>query len=340
MKTTTRDSNMELCRIVAMSMICIFHMIYHGIDEATMNHHNSLILLKNMLVDGSNIYFLISGYFLIKLNIRKFINFISVIFIFGFINYLALMFTGGRHIHVAIFDILFFPVSKSPYWFLMIYMFLMILSPIINKGLKCFGIKSLRIQIVILTLAVFYCCSLGNNISGSNQISLLRGIYYYILGYWLRHDNAIHNIIENKVSVILLICVIIAGSYTASNLSLLTNQASWAAYNSIFIIITALSLFMIFMKYKFKNRVVNFIASASLYVYLIQDGSFGFNYFYGWQQVFVSGHGLWQIILLFSMLFVAYWLLAVASMVIMKRILAVENNLISRFIPYADKKLE
>lgn len=336
MKAITRDSNMELCRIVAMSMICIFHFFDHGIDEATKNAHLLLINLHNLLVYGSNIYFLISGYFLIKLSPRKLINFISIIFIFGLINYIALIFTG-QHIHVNVFYILFFPISKSPYWFLQVYLLLMILSPLLNKGLDGLDIKSLRLQVAILSATVVYCCWIGDNISGNQHISLLRGIYYYILGYWLRHDQ----IIINKLSTISIICIIIISCFALYVLYNMKNDFDllWYNYNSPLVIITGVSIFILFIKNKFKNHVINFIAGASLYVYMMQDGFFGFIYFYKWEQDFVNSHDIWQIITSFSTLFVAYWLLAIIAMVIMKKILAVENKFISRFIPHADKKI-
>lgn len=334
MKAITRDSNMELCRIVAMSMICIFHFLCHGIEETTKNDHLLLTFLQSFFVYGSNIYFLISGYFIIKLSIRKIVNFVTLIFILGLINYIALIFTGC-HIHVNIFNILFFPISSSPYWFLQVYLLLMILSPLLNKGLDSLDINSLRIQVAILTVTVVYCCWIGENLSGNNQLCLLRGIYYYIVGYWLRHDQ----IIINKLSIISTICIIIISCLTSGVLNNIANNLSCYNYNSLFVIITGVSLFILFIKAKFKNRLINFIAGASLYVYLLQDGLFGFKYFYKWQQDFVNSHDIWQIILLFSTLFVIYWVLAIIAMVIMKKILAVENKLISLFIPRADKRI-
>lgn len=68
---TTRDSNMELLRIVAMSMVVIGHFIIHGIwnDEIPVFSVSTSVQLMvySLAVIAVNCYFLISGYYQIKL---------------------------------------------------------------------------------------------------------------------------------------------------------------------------------------------------------------------------------------------------------------------------------
>lgn len=333
MKAITRDSNMELCRIVAMSMICIFHFLCHGIEKYTPETHPFLTILRSLVISGSNLYFFISGYFLIKMSWLKLINFISIIFLFSVINYIALIFTG-RHIHVAVFDILLFPISNSNYWFLQVYMMLMILSPLLNKGLEGLDRNSLRTMVILLTIAFSYSCWLGKNFSCKSGLSLLTGLNCYILGYWARHDDII-----KKLSIKLLISIFVIGCIVSSLLCSYTDDFIWYDYRSIFVTIISFSVFIIFTKISIKSKTVNYIAGASLYVYLLQDGFFGAKYLYEWERIFFHDHQVWQSVALFAITFVIYWVLAIIAMVIMKKILAIENKLISLFIPRADKRI-
>lgn len=248
MKPIVRDSNMELCRIVAMSMICIFHFLVHGIEEATPHTHPLLTFIRALVLSGSNLYFLISGYFLIKLSWRKLINFISIIFLFSVINYIALIFTG-RHIHVAVFDIFLFPISNSNYWFLQVYLMLMILSPLINKELEGLDRNSLRIMVILLTIAFSYSCWLGKNFSCKSGLSLLTGLNCYILGYWARHDDII-----KKISIKLLISIFVICCIVSSLLCNYTDSFIWYDYRSIFVTIISFSVFIIFTKISLKNN--------------------------------------------------------------------------------------
>ena len=63
-----RDSNLELLRIVAMSMIVIYHIFVHGISPVYVGSHSILTVWYVPFIFGVNLFILISGYYGIRLS--------------------------------------------------------------------------------------------------------------------------------------------------------------------------------------------------------------------------------------------------------------------------------
>lgn len=70
MPANDRQSNIELLRIVAMSMIVIGHFLYHGVTKENMPRF-LYELLYTYCRDGVNLFFLISGFFRIKSTVKS-----------------------------------------------------------------------------------------------------------------------------------------------------------------------------------------------------------------------------------------------------------------------------
>ena len=117
MSYTERSSNIEFLRIIAMSMIIIGHFLTHAIGRDALPH-NIYYLLSPYCACGVNLFFLVSGYFQIRLSSRGLFQLISTLFLFGMINVLLVYLVAERGItSQEIFSFIFFPISKSPYWF-------------------------------------------------------------------------------------------------------------------------------------------------------------------------------------------------------------------------------
>lgn len=136
-----------------MSMIVIGHFLYHGITEREMSRFLYVLICTYCSV-GVNLFFLISGYFRIRSVMKSIARLVFTVLFFDFVNYLLLYFTAGP---AALYDwipTLFFPVSRSPYWFLQVYLFLIICSPLINRGIDGMTLNKLRLFILFFSVFI------------------------------------------------------------------------------------------------------------------------------------------------------------------------------------------
>ena len=131
MNANDRNSSIELLRVLSITFVLIGHVFGHGAHGLVPN--TNYILAFGISI---NVFMLISGYYGIRLKLKSLLNMIGMVMFYEIsstgINYLL---TGGMNLHGAISGL--FPVSHNYYyWFATCYIFLMLLSPLINKGLE------------------------------------------------------------------------------------------------------------------------------------------------------------------------------------------------------------
>ena len=135
----TRNSNLEILRIIAMIFIIAFHLSRHGFDgiDFVLSNPNSYFLYFLGIFGriGVDIFVLISAYFMIKsrFTFRKLlllggeVYFYSIIFLVIFTLFLTPV------MPITIMDIIksILPISHA-YWFITDYIALMLISPFLN----------------------------------------------------------------------------------------------------------------------------------------------------------------------------------------------------------------
>lgn len=307
-----RQSGMEALRIVAMSMILIHHFLCHGLKCEI--PHNLYSLIDPIVYSGVDIFFLISGHFLIKLSKKGVVKFASSILFFTLVN-IGLNFACGEHIGILDFITLFmFPISRNPYWFIHVYFVMMITAPIINAGLKALSKQQLIYVVFTLTFLATYMRG------GLFSYTYLNGLTFYCIGYALRTLNVASYF--TKHTLLIFSCAILLSSgfinycVRTHGVSRLTPFMDFSLYSNPFILLSAVSLYLYFSKLEFKSRVVNGIAAASLGCYLLQDGRFGNSFFYNFQHSYMLTHGYGiELFAMFVVSFIGFW---VASFLLTK----------------------
>ncbi len=335
MKPQSRQGNMEVCRIVAMSMIVIYH-YFHYVIDVTRGSDLSLIVAQSFFLCGVNLFFLISGYFAIRLSPLKIINLFVIILILQLVNYFALRY-AVPDTRIGLANILFFPISKSPYWFIQVYLLLMMCAPAVNAGIASLSLKSLRYTVAILTLATVYSCAIGHNMSNANGYTFLQGLYVYMLGAWLRRDD----MITRRFSKLALTITFILFCLVSGAGCKVIGSPFWTAYNGFPILFASAALFMVFIKTDIPNtRAVATLGKSSLYVYLLQDGLFGQYFFYHWQRTRIEGmDSVVQIALFFGLCFIGAWILAVVANKAVGFGLSCVDKCGKRFLPFLGKTI-
>lgn len=303
MKPTVKKrlSNMEALRIVAMSMILIHHFLIHGITPDNLPD-NLYYVFNGLVYGGVSIFFMLSGYFSIRFSITGLVRLILTIAFFEVANVLMCLSVGETLSLKEYIIILFFPISKSTYWFIKVYLFLYVTAPILNAGLRNMSQRNLRNTLILLVFFVFY----GFNYYAST--SYLHGAYLYCIGYYLNRYKPFSRI---RPWVLLTLFIIIRalsglGDWLATEIGFETDY--FHTYRNVLIFVSGVALVLYFSRLSFTSSKVNALATATLGCYLLQDGFFGYNWLYQFQERFLAEHGFGlPLVMMFTACFIAFW---------------------------------
>lgn len=284
-KCATRDSNMELARIISMTLITVGHFVLlFGMYQLPDNHFLSSadvssvseyfphIALYSLCLVGVSLFILISGYFQIKLTWKGLFHYIALCIFYNALTLLADWIFADAFSVAKLFKV--FIVSKTVNWFFCAYFWLMLVSPILNLGISSLSIPNLRRCVLILF--ILNCVSgflfHNQNLNGFNAYQFF---FLYIVGSWIRKDPAI--CCKSKsfyICFYLTACLIM--SVIAVCLLRFTTQSLDVlyTYNNPLTVIAAVALFIFFTKLSFKSNLVNLIASTVVAVLFIQQIAF------------------------------------------------------------------
>lgn len=330
-----RQSNMELLRIVAMSMIVIGHFLLHGITKKQMSP-----IIYDFITTycgiGVNLFFLISGYFRIKASLKGIFKLIYTIFVFDCINILLLVAVGEAVSLSEWLNTVFFPISKSRYWFIQVYLLLIICAPLINIGLDKLPLNKLRIIMLVFSLLTIYSCGLGHNLSNRNGYTFLQGVYMYCLAAYLKRDNYLMEHLNGIKCLISAFLLLTLGAIILD----LTNIYSSTSYNSLINIASAALVFIYFSKLELKSRAINAIAVGALGCYLLQDGIFGLRYLYGLIHEIYHQESILYSIGYLTAMFIVFWICSIPiSNIINKTFSKFINPICGKLTKYIELKL-
>lgn len=273
----TRQSNIELLRLLSMLMIVIFHFNGHALTTAAPFFSEEGIawnLTHTFTITATSIFVLISGYFGIHFKVKKVLNLYLRCFIWGMIGYLLYVVFTDNPLKLSTFVARFMPFTHNKWWFVITYLELYFLSPLLNAAIEMFD-KTKHMLFILLfgfvTLYMGYCRETGEDTWGT---SLSHFLWLYMIARYINKYVSL-NVIR-KYQWIWLIGFIVSSGIT---FGLATLGAKYSVpvclraypYCSPWVLIGALSLLLYALSFAFENQVVNWFASSSLSAYLLQD---------------------------------------------------------------------
>lgn len=297
---TKRESSFELLRLVLMFLIIIHHSIVHGmglkglgIENALPMHFSELekpvaTTINCLCICAVNCFILISGYFSIKLSIRKILTLLVSVLFYTFFLCSMYNITIGN-IKSAIADMLIF--SHPTYWFVNTYIYLIAFAPLINL---MFERMTKFYQIYFILFLLFISCYLGfiwKNPLNDNGYNLFQFILMYSIGRFIRYYPL-------KIGIGKAFVIYIASSFITSIMMFILWQTghenrSWhmASYNNPFVISAAIGLFVFFERIHIESITINKWASSVFAIYLIQESVMGRIYYnlVNWLQIRTGG---------------------------------------------------
>lgn len=282
-----RESNIELLRLVIMAFIVLHHFIFHGLGQykylalgtsplLSGSQIDYALIVDSFLIAAVDVFILISGYFSIKFKASGFVKLFSIVSFFamvGFCNYLYTNgLSGGVIVSIAkVFKRGFFVISNSTFWFIQYYFILMFLSGAINKYVEVASRKSLLSTIFVFLFVNIYLGWIREVAFVTDGYNLTNFIMLYLIGRYLKLYYK-KNIAKKYDLILFLGSSIITAILAVALYHFGFNTYRAFCYNSSFVLVSAVSLFMLFSKVQYQSKVVNYLAASCLAIYLMQEG--------------------------------------------------------------------
>lgn len=291
----TRNSSIELLRILAMFFVVISHYSFHGqlnFSDTDLIFNAYLLRCSKLGNLGVDIFIIISGYFLInsKFSLNKWLKLVFQVLFYSIIIYTVFTITGMNQFKLLDFVFSLLPTITKQYWFFTAYIALYLVHPFINVMLKNFSKKQFFtfLCVAIFIWSIIPTFILRYDFYGNEMVQF---VLLYSLGAFLR-INPINSKKETKMSY-----VFIAASGLCSVLIMILEQKlsvlkklsiDLFGRNSIFIILVAVGLFMLFKNFNIGEvKFINNISKCTFGVYLIHDNNYVRKWL--WNDVFPNG---------------------------------------------------
>lgn len=271
-----RNSNIELLRIICMIFIIGGHLImYHegGAIVGSTGYYISNIM-RSFFMCAVNTFVLISGYFGVKFNVKKLIKLDINTITYSVGIFIIMVLLGIHQVDIKKDILLFIPVVTKRYWFISIYFVLCIISPILNKFIDYIEEYKLK-TVIIVMISLFYVLPTilysinAPTITEDSGYGIINFICLYIIGRYIKCYKVNHK----KKSLYLGIYLLAVGSLFLSNhvLSKLLGFYfnAFISYDTVFNLLAAYGLFMLFLNINIKSKLINILSQYSLAVYII-----------------------------------------------------------------------
>lgn len=319
MSNIQRQSNIELLRIVSIFFVLIGHAfgVVLGMPDAndidaSLSTSFLRILLGAAALGGVNIFVLISGWFGIhpnKLGLAKLIY--QVFFLLWGIYAVALLLDkadlslSGLKVSLGIYD---------GYWFVMAYLGLYLLSPVLNAFAENATKRQFQVLLVGFYLfQCYYCWIMGMvNYFNGYSITFFCGLYLtsrYVRLYPIKVLERRAWIIYSIITLFLAVCATIGIRFVGSPLKLLR-------YDNPLEIVASVCFLLGFLKIKLQSKVVNVLAKSCFAVYIIHFNPFVFPFFRaGVEWIAGRYYSIYFVLVMFAFLVVVYLICSIIDAV-------------------------
>ena len=259
-----RISNIEALRLLSMLMVLNLHS-FKGYDCGDGVLQALDFFRESTSICAVNVFILISGFFSIKWKLKSFYKLVFSLFFYSFSIYAVCVIIGVHPFHLKKFALCFFAMSFS-WGFVRNYLILYFFAPLLNSFTDNHNNKTLFVFIVILFFAENFI------FISYDAINFLE---MYLIGRLIKKTNAVELLKYNASKFYWITTIVIfLVSYTLFllfhlNAETMTSFFLAYSYASPFVILQAVSLFLVFARMRFESRFVNWCAASSLAIFLI-----------------------------------------------------------------------
>lgn len=274
MKTTTRDSNMELLRIIAMLLVLIVHADFMALKFPSLNDLDTApITTFSRIYIGAlsdvcvNVFVLISGWYGIKLRIRSLLKIIFQTSFFCVLMFLC--FGQPSDISYVLRECANILLLRH-FWFVRAYILLCLMAPILNAFVEKASKEEFKwILIAYFTVQTLF-SYIGNDIWYYDGYSPLTFIGLYLLARYMRVYSPRFASLPRKWDL----SIYLFTSLVITSISIVLLLLDWGGgrmynYTSPLMIISSVYLLLYFSKLDINSAFINWVAISSFAAYLL-----------------------------------------------------------------------
>ena len=331
----TRQSNIELLRIISMFLVLVVHANFWALGRPTSLDMQmsplasyTRFFIESLAIVCVNVFVLISGWFGIKPSVKGFSRFAFQCLFFLIGHYVVGLAIGASRLDIKGIAGCFCLLSN--HWFIKSYVGLYILAPILNSFVKVADKKQLKLLLIVFFLYQTIYGWSGAAAFFVNGYSTMSFMGLYLLGRYL-------NLYGNTQSTppYIWICIYLTCGIVNTILAPVVPFMDLYAYLSPVVIIASVSLFLGFVNLKIRpNKTINWIAASSFAIFLFHSNPNGMRYVFKntIATIYSSTDG---ILCLFT---IGLFLLAISAVaIILDQIRIAIWNLFCRFIDFICK---
>jgi surface polysaccharide O-acyltransferase-like enzyme len=294
-KKVVRDSNLECLRLICMYYIVIHHILIHalhqvaGYDNVQDLSKYTIVstILDSLLFVAVNSFILISGFFSIKLKMNRLIRLYVLCASYGALFYFLHLFLDHQSFGKSFLLNSLFVISNAPnWWFIQSYFFLCLLSPLLNSSTVYMNKKEHLSAILTLFFLNVYFGFFWRNPINSDGYNVMNFIFLYVIAQYVNKYISIPKLSElrNRLILIYLLLSLVLGLLILFVVFVLKQNNAKAnilwAYNNPIVLISSIIFFCVFLTFNFKSRIINWLATSTLSIYLIHENSYVRQYIY------------------------------------------------------------
>lgn len=272
-KKIPRQSNIELCRIASIMLVVMVHATFASLGWPSKMSDTTIptIFSESLAICGVNVFVIITGWFSATPKKKSIINLVYICFFYAFWAFCIQLYTNQVTYKS------FFFISKSN-WFIMDYIGLLLLTPILNVFIEKVDRKYLLRTIIVLFIYQMWFGFLpGYNMDFNNGYSILSFIQLYLIARYFKLYGCPAFLVRNSFLIYILSCIgITAMAIFVLSLGFKPDIIIQKVfgYNNPLIILSAFCFFYTFLKMEIGYvRWINYISQSCLGVLLVHQGN-------------------------------------------------------------------
>ncbi len=301
-----RNSAVELLKIIAMFLIVISHVaqtlgsphpelsypaecFFDSMHTARDFQHFLILVFRYFGAFGNNLFFICSAWFLCgsrKNRTQRIFQILADVWLLSVLS-LSVAFAAGLKVPLKEIVKLLFPTSFCLNWYTTCYICFLFVLPLLNIIIE--NLSRTNLLKVATVFLVVYCGF--NSISARffyyNDLMFFITVYFFV-SYCKKYlyeltENVKLNMALFVISIVLLSVLIFVNNLLGFKIGFFEHNAlHWARNNNPLLILAAFSLFNLFRSRVFYSRLINYVSSLTLFIYLIHEGYLLRTYFRPW----------------------------------------------------------
>lgn len=327
-KKNSRNSSIELIKIIAMGLIVLSHVtqtLYseniHFSGDYAINVSHATTSISNLVlawisasgVQGNDIFFICSAWFLIdsnSINFKKIFHMLADVWIINVT--ILIVFKIGAWYQLPIQDIIksIFPTTFDLNWYVTCYIMFYLIHLPLNFVIKSCTQKQL-LSINMVTLSLY--CGINYLHGGHFYINGFIGfvvIYFaiaYIKLYMKKYCNSVKaNIITLAIGIVGLPVLILLTNYLGLHFGVLENGLTrWGRNLSPFLLLVAVSMFNLAARKQYVCKTINNISSMTLLIYILHENYLFRTYVRPEIWIFINENIGYKYVVLIDLIFAA-----------------------------------